>query len=355
MPIVANPFCLCAPKQTMLDAHFTTQQQKNRDNYKTSTLQYLFSAQNIGGRRLLSTEIATAQGKKRPVVIQYDNQPCVTACVKNTTCDVDPNSLTIASDCVTYDLQEQWTACSSGTDNVSLSFTCEQLNQYCEQNNTELIEKSRAKFIDKFFQGMDKAMLTIIDTMVDATEKLPMFITTASGVRIVHPNLVSRIEELMYTRGYMPGEYAILGGQTLRNLMNHLKIASASCEGYDISNQLGLPMMYQDAFYDSVIGANTILVLPYAVIQPVWFNEYANDFCRHSDETLVQDVLFYNTGNGVRIPYDYRWEKKPKCPEVTFFPFLYMELWKAVCKDCDVADCGIIKIEDCSPAEVVCP
>lgn len=346
-------FCECAPKQSSLESYFASNIPRNRDLGTTSFLQLIASPQNFKGATRLSEDLSTAVGKKRPVIIQFDEPVCIQACLKTSACDEAPATFSPATTCETFEIENNYTTCDNGTEKA-LELNCTQFAAFCERTDGEYAQQQFNMVDSKFFKGLDKSMIVELQSIITAAgptsvKSMKVFLPTVNGTKTLNPEIFTYMMQLMQDSG-IENEYVLVGGSIIQWMTSFLKISTASQEGFDINLLRGdIPQMFYDRNFDAIFGANNFVILPLGTIMPVWYTENKMGCKKFADERLVQDVKFYNLGNGVRLPYDYKWKFEPECGIYTYQPNVYMELYKTVCSGCEVttANCGIYLIENC--------
>lgn len=365
MPIIPTTFCGCIPLQSSLDAHFSKiNTPGGRDTGSTGLLQFLASAENNRNRTKLEESLATSVGKKRPVTMMYDTPVCVKVCLKSGGCADPVTETTAGSTCVTYDIQDQYTTCDANGDDTALTFDAATFSQFCERNDGQYMQQRFAEFDFGYIKGLDKTMTTMVQTITNAqpaanrVAAFPIVLPpTATGFQAVNPMLISYINQKYRDSGMAGAEYIIIGGSMASILTDILKVSTASAEGFDSTKLApGLPPIYFDKNFDATFGADTIVILPLGAIQLVNFVENKGSL-KFMDDRLIKDFKLFNLGNGVRIPFDYKWKLDPECGLYSYQPYNYMELVKSVCGGCGVNanDCGIYTITNCTEITYTCP
>lgn len=364
MPIIATSLCGCVPLQSTLDNYWSLQNTPGgRDTGSTSFLQFLQSTENNRNRSRLSESIATSAGKKRPVTMLYDSPVCVSVCLKTGGCASVPTPTNAKTNCITFDVQEQWTTCDGGGLDTALNFDRATFKNFCEREDGAYMQRQFAMYDMQFFKGLDKSMVTMlqgISAAQPAANIIPAFpILTApssTGWQSINPIFFQYIDELFQDAGMAGTEYVILGGKMVSRITGILKVASASQEGFDVNNLAnGMPKMFYDRNFDAIYGSNAVVVLPLGALQLVNYvdNQGEKSF---EDERLIQKFKTMNLGNGTDLAFDYKWKYDPECGIYSYQPYTYMELVKSVCGGCgvDTDQCGIFTITNCTALNITC-
>jgi hypothetical protein len=280
----------------------------------------------------------------------------VDVCTTDIACDADKKSISPAVQFVEFDITNKYHVCTTGPDAgpAALTFDGGHFAQICELNDEVFLQDQFSKFDMGMLQAVDKAMVALLKTQIDASHggasfKYPFFITQASGVRTLNPEWLLFVSETLANDGINSSDVVIFGGRMVKAIAAAQKIATASTEGYDISKSFGdIPDLYYDKNFDSVFGVNQIVTIPKGLFQLVTFNQYVGSKAFRGETK----ILFTKTaplGNGATLTFDYVWERDPECDKYSYFPSLWAELVKGIVGGCanDKAD-GLYIFEDCA-------
>lgn len=364
MPITNDAlFCGCAPRQESLDSYFGKTLRLGTDRGDYGLMQFLLGAENNRGLRRISDDILTTGGKKRSIILNFDEDMCFDVCFKDPDCKATPTNYSTTDDCVTYSVENVYTPCNEAGENIAYEITCEALDMWCERNDQQFIQDKFNKFDMQFFKGLNKSMMQSLQTQVVASggaalqKDVKIFCQGAGSCgTIVNPDLFSTIDMTFEDAGLYGQEYVILGGRIISQMKNALKIQTASCEGTDISQWGSFPPMYYDSTYDAIFGNNSFIALPIGAVNLIEYAENMKACRKVNGSELIQDVKFYNLGNGVMIPFDYKWKADFECGTMTYSPSVSMDMISCMNKQCGATEdfCFIPQFTNCVPLETGC-
>lgn len=366
MPLDSNAlFCGCAPAQSTLRNYFGKNTPEGRDSGDTSTLQLLLSGMNRQGLEQIENTMVTSQSKLRTVILSFDKPICgVTACLDELACDEAPAKYIPEDDCLEYQVGEKWTSCIEGAP-TGLELNCEVFAKWCERNDLDYAQRKINQWDEKFFEGMDRTILTRIKTeIIDASPtnvadmKIMCPTTDGCGLK-VNTTFFAQIGQWFRDQKMANCEYFILGGSMVKWIQEALKMQTASCEGVDITKYGAYPPMYYDMNFDTItgLGPNALVVIPVGSIHLVPYAENNRTCKNFEDGRLIQKTRTYNFGNGSLLEYDYKWTFDPECGIYCYKPSIHMDLISCLGGSCDIEQdhCPVLQINNCTPLDFSCP
>lgn len=355
MPLV-NPssFSGCAPRTAFLSDYFGKNVPVGRDNGQLGFLQFLVSQANLAGVRRLSDDIVGVPGKKRGVKLQFDTPLCVDVCTADYVCTDTKGEIKPAIQFAEFDIETKYHVCDAQGVPAALKFTDSEFAQYCQLDDEAFLQNQFAQFDMSMFKAIDKALVELLRTLVPAAndKTFPFFkVNSTTGYKQLNDEWLLWMSESLVDAGIDIADVVIMGGRMVKAIQAKYQLASASSEGFDLSKNSGsVPPLYYDRNFDSVFGANALVLVPRAALQLVTFNEYVGAKAFRG-ETAINATKVMPLGNGSSIEFDYQWRKDVDCPGYSYFPSLYAELIKAIPGGCAGNSDGILVFKDCEALE----
>lgn len=345
----------CVAEQRFLVDVFGKNVPAGRDTGDFGVFQALLNSNNIEGVTI--TELLTGMNaKRRTVTLYYDKAQCFEVCAKVGTCSTVPAVREASMGELNVTIANKFTVCdvnptTSATENIALSMDAATWDKFCVVNDGEKWQKDIANYDYRLFVGLNKLLAQEINTIVPATHVKSVQITVVNATTqstLINPNLQFYIEQLLRNAGMNDKEYFILGGSKIKQLESLKQIQAASTEGFDLTKQGDLGMMFYSKAWD-VVAPNSLIILPYKTVQLITYAENRGSF-KAMTELVTRDTKLFPIGNGGLVEFDYHTVYDPTCAIRKYDSSLLMELVKTVPGGCNVANAvglPIFKLEDC--------
>ena len=358
MPLV-NPssFAGCAPRTAQLADYFGKQVPAGRDFGSLSFLQFLTSAQNTSGVRRLSDDVVGVPGKKRGVKLMFTTPLCVSVCTTAFDCTDTKGAISPAVQFAEFDIATEYHVCDGLGAPSALKFTDSEFAQYCELDDESFLQAQYAEFDMSMFKALDKQLVSLLRTQINVANDVNfpfLKVNSTTGHRQLSDEWLFWIStELAENHGVDIMDVVLFGGRMIKTIQQKYKLATASTEGFDLSQSTGeVPALYYDRNFDVSFGTNAIVAIPLKALQLVTFNKYvgAKAFRGEKDINFTKVMPL---GNGSSITFDYQWRRDVECAGYSYFPSIYAELVKTVSSGCAGANAdGFVVFTDCAENEL---
>lgn len=363
-PLAAN-FCACAPRQETQLNLFGENIRANRSLGNVGFLQFLLSPRNKGAITITEA-ISAGNGKSRVVQIMSDVPICPAFCSSPINCATTYASQSGGIECIDFSLSTPFHLCTTTggptptTTQGAWTFDKIQWLKYCNLDDDIVLQRQFAKVNDQLIKYVDGQLAQQLKSLISPSQKkqVPFFINnTTTGQPVLNPQAMFAISKFERDGGY-DGDYVLMGGELALQLQQHLRVASASQAGYDVTkDSANYPPIYYDRNFDTHFP-NSIVAIPWQSIQLITFNDYIGNRAVEVPNLYKRSTLAVSLGNGSTAVIDYRWEFDYNCEVYKYDPRMYGELFVAPKGGCGIDPDfnGIIEIVNCGPSYAVeCP
>jgi hypothetical protein len=337
---VVNPIT-CLPKIANYEDFFGLKNSPNGRFYNNlGTLAAIKSSLN---RRYTSLQdsFTGAPGKRRTVILEFDNPLCISVCAKDFECDKDKVTYGESVSQEQFTIDTRYTTCKNGEE-AALMLAFEDFAAWCERDEMSKFTEKVMEVDRKFLVELNKIVLDmVVSRVVPANyRQWKMFVNNPlTNTPQINFNPKVAIEKLMVEAQMDINDYMLVGGSIITQL-----------------ELLGFNMipMFKDYSLDAKIGENAFMLIPAGAFQLVEWFDFVSPSKKKDLEALKRGTksvpMMGVNGEMVTQEVDYEIRIDHDCDKIMYNPSVYMELFKAIPGGCDTDQDGIFIIENCGDA-----